>query len=246
MDDLAFGRIVRLVRLRRQLTQEEVAARAKTSRPVVSRVEHGHVGEIPLNTVRAIAAALDIRVELQPRTRSLDLDRTLNSRHAALADFVTGWIGSLPGWIAKPEVSYSEFGERGVIDLVCWHAASRSLLVVELKTELIDFGELLGKLDAKDRLAGKVAERLGWRPATISTCLLVAESTTNRRRAAAHASLLRAALPDDGRALAGWLKRPSGSVHALRFVSDVRPGNVRSGFAAPTRVRTRLPRPRAA
>ena len=246
MDDIAFGRLVRLGRLRRQMTQQELADRAGVSRPIVSRVEHGHIGDCPLASLRSIAAVLEIRVEVLARARALDLDRLVNARHAALAEHLVGWISSFAGWIVRPEASYSEWGERGVIDLLCWHEPSRSLLVVEIKTELIDFGELLGKLDAKERLAAGVAERFGWRPLAISTALLVADSSTNRRRAGAHGSLLRAALPSSGHALARWLAQPMGAIHALRFVADVRPGNVRSSFAGPTRVRTRRPSARAA
>jgi hypothetical protein len=143
----------------------------------------------------------------------------------------------MPGWVLRPEVSYSEFGERGVVDLLCWHAAARAVLVVEIKTELVDFGDLLARLDTKHRLAREIARRLGWQASSVSSALLVADSNTNRRRAADHAGLLGAALPTDGRELVQWLKTPVGEVRALRFVPDVRPGHVRSGFASPTRVR---------
>ncbi len=186
-----------------------------------------------------MAGALDIRVELVGRSRAIDLDRVVNARHSSLADFIADWIQGFPGWTVRSEVTYSEYGERGSIDLLCWHAASRSLLVVEIKTELLEFGALLAKLDEKERLARRVARRLDWDPAVISTSLLVAESPTNRRRAAAHASLLRSALPDDARALVRWLKNPVGAVHAIRFVANSRPGHVRNEFGAPTRVRRR-------
>jgi transcriptional regulator with XRE-family HTH domain len=239
MDDLAFGRLIRLGRLRRGWRQVDLAARADVSRTMVSRLERGHCGEVPLAVSRAVAAALEIRVEVAARARAIDLDRVVNARHSAMAEFVTTWIARLPGWIARPEVSFSEYGERGIIDLLCWHAPSRSVLLAEIKTELLDFGELLGRLDVKRRLATKVARGVGWEPATVSTWLLVADSMTNRRRASAHGALLSAALPDSGRNLVRWLKKPAGTVHALRFVSDARPGHLRNGFASPTRVRTR-------
>jgi hypothetical protein len=137
---------------------------------------------------------------------------------------VIAWLGTFDGWEVRPEVPFSEYGERGVIDLLLWHAASRSLLIIELKTELVDFNELLGTLDRKRRLAPSIARQLGWEPASVSTALLVADSMTNRRRAGAHAPLLRAALPDGGRALVQWLRAPSQSIRARRFVSDARPG----------------------
>jgi len=246
MDDLAVGRLVKLARLRRHLRQQDVAMQAGVSRTTISRIERGHLGEITLTTIRRVAAQLEVRVEVQPRARALDLDRIVNARHAALADHLSDWIGRMPGWTVRPEVSYSEYGERGVIDLLCWHADTRSLLVVEVKTELVEFGDLLGKLDAKDRLGPTIARRFGWPVGAVSVCLLVADSSTNRRRAALHGSLLAAALPNTGPELSRWLREPSGRVQALRFVPDARPGHVRAGFAAPTRIRTRRPPARAA
>ena len=238
LDDIGFGRLIRMSRIRRHWRQQDLADQAGVSRTWVSRLERGHMAEIPLGVIRAVAAALEIRVEVQPKARSIDLDRVVNARHAALAEFVITWLAALPGWVVRPEVSFSEFGERGVIDVLCWHADARMLLVVELKTELMDFGDLLATLDRKQRLAARIARRLGWEAARVSSCLLVGDSMTNRRRAADHSALLRAALPNDGRELARWLRKPLGEVRALRFVSDVRPGHARSDFAAPTRVRS--------
>ena len=238
MDDIAFGRLIRLARIERRWRQSDLATRAGVSRSTVSRLERGHLGQLPLDTVRAVAAALDVRVTVNARARAVDLDRVVNARHSALADHLAAWIGGLSGWIVRPEVSFSEFGERGVVDLLCWHATTRSLLVIEVKTELLEFGALLGKLDAKERLAPVIARRLGWEPLTVSTCLFVADSSTNRRRATAHGALLRSALPDDGRAIARWLRHPAGTVRAMRFVPDARPGHVRNGFAGPTRIKT--------
>ena len=237
VDDLAFGRVVRLARLRRRLRQQDLADQAGISRPLVSRLEHGHLGGLRLENIRAVAEVLEIRVEVQPRTRAIDLDRTVNARHSALAEHLVGWIAAAPGWLVQPEVSYSEYGERGVIDLLGWHGGSGSVLVIEVKTERVDFGELLGKLDAKQRLASVVARRFAWPVRSVSVALLVADSTMNRRRAAAHRSLLGAALPGNGRELTRWLRSPTGTVRALRFVPDVRAGTVRGGFAAPSRIR---------
>jgi transcriptional regulator with XRE-family HTH domain len=237
MDDIGVGRLIRLARIRRTWTQLDLATRAGVSRTAVSRVERGHLGQMPLDTVRKIAAALEIRVELRPRARAIDIDRVVNARHTELAGYVIDWLSRFPGWVVRPEVSFSEFGERGSIDLLCWHAATGSLLVIELKTELLDFGAMLATLHTKLRLARVIARGLGWDATAVSSCLLVADSTTNRRRAMAHRALLGSALPVDARELTRWLKKPAGVVRALRFVPDARPGHVRSDFAGPTRVR---------
>ncbi|MEO8273737.1 MAG: helix-turn-helix transcriptional regulator [Chloroflexota bacterium] len=237
MDDLGFGRLIRLARIRRGWRQQDLADHAGASRAAVSRLERGRIGELPLDLVRKVAAQLDIRVEAFARARAIDIDRVVNARHTALAEFVVRWIGSMPGWIVRAEVSFSEYGERGVIDLLSWHEATRALLVIELKTEFVDFGELLAVLGMKHRLGSVVARQFGWKPASVSSCLLIADSMTNRRRAADHAALLASAFQQDGRELLRWLKAPAGSIRALRFVTDARPGSVRSGFAGRTRVR---------
>jgi hypothetical protein len=61
-----------------------------------------------------------------------------------------------------PEVSFSIFGERGVIDVLAWHAATRTILVIELKTVIADVNELIGNVDRKRRLAPRVAAERGW------------------------------------------------------------------------------------
>ena len=61
----------------------------------------------------AFAAQLEIRIEAMPRARAIDIDRVVNARHTSLAEFVVGWIGSMSAWIVRPEVSFSEYGERG-------------------------------------------------------------------------------------------------------------------------------------
>ena len=145
--------------------------------------------------------------------------------HAALHDEVARALLTLPGWRFLPEVSFSIWGERGVIDILAWHEPTRSLLVIELKTELVDFNELLGTLDRKTRLARHIAAERGWtNPSSVSVWVVVVDTSTGRRRARDHAAMLRSALPDDGRTMRRWLKRPSGRVAALSFWPNMRPG----------------------
>jgi transcriptional regulator with XRE-family HTH domain len=209
------------------------------SRGTVSRIERGLTEEIAFGTLERIGGALEIRVELLTRSLGADLERLLNARHAALAEAVVERLRAARGWDVRPEVSFSIWGERGIVDLVAWHAGVSALLVIELKTEIVDVGELLGTLDRKRRLAREIGASLGWRPAVVGTCLLVAEGRTNRRRVQAHEATLRAALPDDGRRLRAWLRQPAGELRAMSFVPDARRGSVRAGFATVRRVSSR-------
>lgn len=90
-------------------------------------------------------------------------------------------------------------------------------MVIELKTDLADMNELVGTFDRKRRLARKVAMDRGWDPVTVSAWLIVVGSRTNRRRVAAHEAMLRAALPDDGRAILRWLRDPVRPIDGLSF-----------------------------
>ena len=59
-DMVPFGQSVLLWRLKRDLTQEELAKRAGVPRPNLSAIERGK-REVSLKTVRALAVALDVR-----------------------------------------------------------------------------------------------------------------------------------------------------------------------------------------
>jgi transcriptional regulator with XRE-family HTH domain len=237
MDDLRFGAAIRAARILRGWRQTDLTRTAGVSDVTVSRIERGHLDAITIRIVRRVAAALEVRIELQPRSRSADLDRIVNARHAGLADAVLARLARVPGWVVRPEVSFGVSGERGIVDLLAWHAARRVLLVIELKTEIVDVGELLGTLDRKRRLGREIAEPLGWKPAVVATWLIVAEGMTNRRRIEAHGATFQAAFPSDGRRVRGWLVDPLGELRALSFFSDRPGGTVRSGFLAVRRVR---------
>ncbi len=92
--------------------------------------------------------------------------------------------------------------------------------MIELKTDLADMNELVGTFDRKRRLARPIGIDRGWDPLTVSAWLIVADSRTNRRRVAAHAAMLRGALPDDGRAIRRWLRDPVRAVSGLSFWTD--------------------------
>jgi Helix-turn-helix. len=233
VDDQRVGASFRAARIRLRLRQEDLAVKAKVSRGSVSRVERGHLDTLSLRTLRAIAAELDIRIEVQPRWRGGDLDRMLNQRHSALHESVAlVFHRDFPAWTLAPEVSFSIWGERGVIDLLAWHPGARALLVIELKTEIADANELVGTVDRKRRLARQIARERDLDPVTVSVWIIVSPSRTNRRRIAAHPGMFRAAFPADGRSIKAWLREPECAISALSTwhseSSTPRPGELAS------------------
>ena len=198
---------------------------AGVSPSTVSRIERGHFGSISIDALRRVGKVLEIRVDLVPRWKAGDLDRLLNARHSRLHELVAAFFRELPDWVVRPEVSFAIYRERGVIDILAWHPRRRMLLVIELKTDIVDVNDLVGGVDRKRRLAVQVATELGWiqardQPPKVSTWIIVSDSSTNRRRVRVHQSMLRAAFPSDGRSIHGWLNRPIEAIRALSFWAD--------------------------
>jgi hypothetical protein len=185
------------------------------------RIEQGRLASVPLGKLRAVAAALDARVDAIVRWQGGDLSRLVSARHARMHELIARYFRDLPNWIVEPEVSFSIYGERGIIDVLAWHPISRILLVIELKTEVVDLNEMLGTLDRKRRLAATIAEERKWDAVAVCTWVVVADSRSNRRTIAEHATVLRAKLPTDGRGVARWLRRPAGRMNALSFLPHV-------------------------
>ena len=220
MTDQRVGAILRAVRVRARRTQQQVADRAGVSRSLVSRIERGHLETATVAVLRRVAAALDVRITVIAFSRNGDLDRLVNARHSALHGSVARYLRRLPDWTFEPEVSFAIWGERGVVDILAWHPRRRILLVIELKTAIVDVNELVGTFDRKLRLAIEIARRHGWavpEGTGVAGWVAVADTRTNRRHVAAHAAMLRAAFPRDGRTIRGWLARPRGAIRCLSF-----------------------------
>lgn len=237
VDDQQFGAALRAARVKRRMTQRELATLAGVSASSVSRLERGLLETLAVRTIRAIGKVLGVSIELLPRSRAASLERVANSAHAALTEAVVRWLGSFSGWSIRAEVGFSNYGDRGVIDLVCWHAGRRALLVIELKTELVDINGLLGALDRYARNAVVAVTPLGWRPLTVARLLVIGESDHGRARVRAHASLFNAALPDRVRAVRAWLRDPVGDLAGLMFFANAHPGTANGRVATVRRVR---------
>lgn len=246
MDDVRIGNTLRVIRVRKHLRQSDVARRAGVSRQVVGRVENGAAGRYPLDTTRAIALALGARFEGWLRYQGAELDRIVNAAHAELHESVAAHLGTLDGWTWLPEVTFAHYGERGVIDLLAWHSATRSLLIIELKSELVDPQALVAVMHRRTRLGSFIAEAQGWDPATISAWVIVRKSRTERRRLQRSEAILRRAFPGDGRTMRRWLREPVGAVSALSFWTSVTQGGRRPTTAATKRVRRQAVRREAA
>lgn len=239
MNEVQLGSVLRRVRLRAGLRQADIAQRAGVSQVTVSRIEHGLIRNLQLGTVVRVLAALEMSLDLIPRWRGGDLPRLLTAAHSRLHEVTARMLRRHPGWRFVPEVSFSIYGERGVIDILAFHPATGSVLVIELKSQLVDLEGLIGAVDRYRRLAPRIARERGWAARSVSAWVIFADTSTNRRRVAAHGAVLGAAFPETGRTVRAWLRDPLGKVSGISFLSASPPGTGSRDFGGARRVRAR-------
>ncbi len=250
MDDVRFGRIARALRHRLGLPNARLhsgPSRVRTS----SRVRN----EVESPTSRS-GGSDACSPSLMPTwcctfAGAVEIDRLIDRAHARLGEQTARLLDAL-GWEVVAEVSYSEYGERGSIDLLAFHVPTSTLLVVELKSELTLIEETLRRHDAKTRLAARIArERFGWAATKVTRLLVLPNERTPRRRVQLHASLFARPYPLRGWALRRWLANPfhdvpstGGGISTAGAISTAGgvlflPSNdgVRRGHGSPTRRR---------
>lgn len=196
------------MRHRLRCRQVDLARRASVSHGVISLIERGRLERVTLARIRRVARELDAEFTSQLWWRGGDLDRLVDEGHAALVGRVVKLLQAA-GWLVRVEVSYNVYGERGSIDVLAWHAPSRALLVVEVKTEVVALEATLRKHDEKVRLGPRLAsEQFGWQPIVTGRLLVLPSLSTARRRIERHDNVMAAMYPLRGDDLRAWLAQP--------------------------------------
>jgi len=192
-------------------------------------IEAGRAGDVALDRVRRVFAAAGGRVRVTAWWNGAAADRLLDAHHAALVEAALS-VFRKRGWRTQVEVTFSEFGERGSIDILGLHPGAGALAVCEVKSALGSLEETNRTLDAKVRLAPRLAiDRFGWRPRVVGRLLILPEDGTLRRVVARHSLTMASAYPARGREVRAWLRQPDGPLRGLWFLSEVRDTDPREG-----------------
>lgn len=231
---------MRSVRLHLGLRQRDVADRAGVSQRWVSEIELGRVERVAVTTLERVCAVLDIAVRFDLWWRSGNVDRLLDRDHASIVEYVVGRLTAL-GWEIRLEHGFNSYGDRGSVDILAWHEPTRTLLVIEVKSRLIDLQDLLSALAKKVRVVAATLPDAdaAWEPRRTAYLLVALATSANRAVVARHRHIFETTFPQRAADVVAWLRRPTElPLHGLWFV-DPRTVGAWAGAGGQHRVRVR-------
>lgn len=237
MDDVRTGLVFRAVRRRRGWRQVDLAVTAEVDRSVISLIERGHLQRLSVRTLRRVARVLEIQLAFEPRWRGGQLPALLDRAHAGIVEAVVALL-RLWGWQVIVEYTYNHYGDRGSVDVIAWHAASRCLVLIEVKSRILNVQDLLAQANRRMRVVPRllVGER-GWHPAHVASILVLPATPSNRRVVTRHASSIGTAYPARTVEVRRWLRAPMGELRGIWFLSSANGGHTKSEMGGSERVR---------
>ncbi len=173
------GEGVAEIRAAMRWSQRELSRRSGVPQSMISRIERSKLKDLPLATVAGLLEAMGgrLRVEVDPPFLG-DRRGQLDPAHARMSGYLARRLEA-DGWQVATEVEVGGDRSRGWIDLLAFNPATRLLLVIEVKTEIHDLGQIDRSLSWYEREAWAAARRLGWRSATVTGCLLLLMTQQN-------------------------------------------------------------------
>jgi hypothetical protein len=155
------------------MSQAALAGHVGISPALLCRMERGQLQHLDLDLVARICTELGARL-----VAGIDVAngwsgvRQRDAGHSRCVGHVARRLENL-GWSVRREVRVGEGRSLGWIDVLAYHPRIGVLLVIEVKTELHDLGEIERRLDVYERGAWAAARALGWQPRRLVGCLLL-------------------------------------------------------------------------
>jgi hypothetical protein len=165
---------------------------------------------------RAIGATLVFGVEAPVL---LGGARQRDAAHARCVAYVARRLAAA-GWIVRREVAIGTSERPGWIDVLAFNPETRVLLVIEVKTDLVDIGGLERQLGWYHREARNRCRDLGWDPSGIVATALILATVANDDRIRANALGLRQIFPRRWRDLMSLIggAQPDGAGWVLAMI----------------------------
>lgn len=227
------GLVIKSTREEIGWSQRELARRLETSQSALQRLESGRSAYVDVRLASAALRLLGIRPSFDAQTLGLAKRREQRDLvHAKCGAYASRRIKH-DGWDTRLEVEVGSGRYRGWIDLLAYRAEDRSLLCVEIKTEIDDVGRIQRTTGWYLREAPVAARRFGWRPRTTTGVLLVLCSTENDQAIQRNLGSLRSAFPGTARGLSEWTTTP-GRARPPDSLAMIDPRSRRAEWLRPT------------
>lgn len=230
--------LIRAIRdSRRQFgwSQRQLGARAGVSQPTVSRIELGRASALDLFAIERLLVALGVEARLSVRRPFVkDPPGQRDAAHARCSAYV-GRRLEAAGWEVGPEVEIGGGRIRGWLDLLAFDATSRRMLLVEVKTEIRDIGEIERTMAWYEREACAAARRFGWLPRELASTLLLLATESNDSSVRFQREIFARSFPGRSDGLAQRLDEP-GAPRPPRSVAMIDPLSRGRSWLKPLRV----------
>ena len=229
----AFGRACRGTRIELDLTQDELGAAVGLSRGYIAKIEAG-TANVTVGTMQDIGAALGLALELMATPPVFIARREPHDLvHARCVVTIRRRL-TKDGWTVEGEVDISEGRYHAWADLVAFQRATRTLLVIEIKTRLDDLGGMQRQLGWYAAHARESAARFGWEPRRVTPWLICLSSTEIDHVLVVHREIMDRDFPGRWREMLALVRGEGGS--AVRGLAMVDPSSHRSNWLLPTRI----------
>ena len=234
------ARCARETRLGLGWSQRELGARSGVPQSEISRIERALRHDLRLNSVDRLFTSMGVRYRLTVEPPTIE-PRQVDLVHARCSAYV-GRRLLAAGWLVAREVEVGDGRSRGWIDLLAFDPATGWMLVIEVKTELRDAGQIERTMNWYQREAWAAARRLGWRPRRVAGALLVLMSAANDRFLAVNRPLVAAAFPARARAFSAVVRRLAEPAET-RYLAMIDPRSRATGWVRPTLIDGRYSSP---
>lgn len=228
------GRAVRETRMAAGWSQAELGRRSGISKGMIGKIEIGAA-----NCTFAVAGRLIDELGIRASLRLdapfiVDRRRQREPIHARCSAYVRRRLEA-DGWTVHGEVEIVHGQSHGWIDLLAWHPTTRTVLVIEIKTELHDLGQIERTMGWYEREAWAAARRLGWRPVRVVSALVVLMTSEVEGRVRENVAAIASGFRVRGSALARWVADPSHEwARGARGLALIDPHSRRREWLRPT------------
>lgn len=178
-----FARVVRTSRAARRWSQRRLSREIGISQSHLARIELAQVPDLSLHLAHRTLEALGGHLEAGFVGAVGSPPPVRDRAHARCVAYVARRLERI-GFVVAAEVEVAAGRWRGFADLLAFDPRSHVLLVIEVKTEIHDLGDIDRQLGVGERGAWGAALRLGWRPRRVIGVLLLLATIENDRRLA--------------------------------------------------------------